>query len=199
MKKIIPGALIFLLSMTVANAQSVHAVTFLQKNLSAGAKITLGGQKYAMVFVPVADFGSSNRYAVGFLTPEEGDPSAIFAYLETEHTNETLSNPVTISGFPGVIQVFDHRTYSITTNFLTTKNELDVVAGATSLVRVKIGATMLNFFVSIPTEQQTATPLADANQYSAVGKADWSKYIDPLTQITAVDNYIDYIRIIKIN
>jgi len=199
MSKLVSSALVLFLSATAANAQSVHAVTFQQKILSAGAQILLDGQKYAMVFVPVADFGSANRYVVGFLTPVEGDPGAIFAYLNTDHSNETIANPVTISGFPGQISVADGRTYSVSQSFITQKNELEVTADASAFVRVKVGATMLNFFVNFPKLQQAATPLADSNQYSALGQAQWGKYIDPIAQVTAVDNYIDYIRIIKVN
>jgi hypothetical protein len=195
------GFVAMLLGATTANAQSVHSISYSAKRVSPGTIVSLGGRDFVLVRLPMADFGSTDRYIVEFLadvvTP--GAPPTFFANLQTEHSNETLLNPILIDGFPANVQVGDSREYQFGTSFTLPGTSLTVDALVIGIARVKVGGTMITFFGSFATEQQAETAALPNAQYSGSPVAAWNNYVDPISQVATLDNWVDYIRILKIN
>lgn len=204
MKTVISSGLaMLLLAAGTAHAQAIHTVSFVHKAVDPGTVRTIGGKDFVLVRLPMADFGSADRYIVEFMAEiyDPGPPPSFLANLETEHSNETLVDPVLIDGFPANIRVSDSREYRFGTSFNFPGNSLTVNALVFGIVRVKVGGTMITFQQPFFVEQQAETAAAPSAPYSGSpsGIAKWSSYVDPTAQVTALDDWIDYIRILKVN
>jgi hypothetical protein len=108
-------------------------------------------------------------------------------------------NPVLISGFPAQVEVIDSRSYRLGSNLVSGNNELTVDGSAALVLQVKVGDALLSFFEGFTAPQQNATVTAQVSPFSGSNIALWANYVDPITQVTALDDWIDYIRILKIN
>jgi hypothetical protein len=184
-------------------AQPPHAVTYSQVSVAPGTQVTINGEQYVAVQVPVRQFTVDSRYAVRFLEPVQPDGS-VFAFLSTQHSTDPLpSTNATIDGFPALIQVNDGRTYAIvtTTDPITFENTnvLRVSGTATVTVQVKLGDTLLSGFESLSKIDHEAD--LGPNEYRGTAQAAYGKYTDPLSLlgVNGLDKWVDYIRIIPLN
>ena len=186
-----------------AAAHAQHSLTYSQISVAPGAVVTISGQQFVAVQVPMRQFTADSRYAVRFLTPR-GDDGEVFAILTTQHSSAALSSPnATIDGFPALIQVNDGRNYAITTeiDFVTfeTTNVFRAVGTASTIVQVKVGDTLVSFYDSLENTDHEVD--LGQNEYRATSQAAYGKYTDPLALLgpQGLDKWIDYIRIIPLN
>lgn len=198
MKKLLSiGVATWLLAAGVANAQSVHSVSYSARTAALGTAVNLGGRDYVLVRLPLKDFGSTDRYIVEFLAGAFPPSANLVGVLTTEHSNETLTNTISISGFPASVQVGDGRFHSILGD--SGDNSASALAAAFGSVRIKVGATLITFAPGSSVVQQAPTATLPTAPYSGSANAPWGNYVDPLAQVTAIDNWIDYIRIVRVN
>lgn len=190
-----------LLAAGAANAQSVHGVTYSPRSVALGTQVSLGGKTFVLVRLPMKDFGGTNRYIVEFLAEVTDVATTTFAGdLLTEHSNETLTGTTLIGGFPANALVSDSRTYTFSTQFPPgTGNALKVDVQVSCVVQVKVGDTMAGLFADFSGVQQDTTPALVTAPFSGSANAAWGNYVDPVALVTACDNWIDYIRIVRIN
>jgi hypothetical protein len=204
MKTIQLGSLVTLVLLCgAAYAVPPHSLTYSQVSVAPGTQVTIGGEQFIAVQVPMRQFTVDSHYAVRFLTPM-GQDGSVFAFLTTTHSTDPLpSTNATIDGFPALIQVIDGRTYSISTeldpNTFEPTNMFRAVAGATVTVQIKVGDTLLSFFDGLnKTDHEVDLGL---NEYRATGQAAYGKYLDPVALMGAqgLDKWVDYIRVIPLN
>jgi len=194
--KLIAGLFLMLIG-TVAEAQNVHPVTWVRKAVAPGTVVTLGTQKFVLVRMPMKEFSNTNRYVVEYLAPvvSLGPPISATTDLETTHSNETLTDPVTVSGYPAVITVYDGRSYSYNAN-LGFDDGLSVDASVWGTVTLKVGDTLLELSTGFTGNQQPLTTVPVDFTPSVQAKWNW---VDPTSLVTLFDNWIDYIRVLKVN
>ena len=183
----------------IAHAAPIHTVTWKAKNVDPGTEVTLGGQSLVLVRMPLQPFSGSQRYAVSFLAPVDQFFGGLSATLTTQHSKDPLEDPIEIDGFDATVIVSDGRNYTLgptpTPPFDTTS--FSVTAHANCTVQVKVGAeTILSFFQFFTTEQQPPTEIGETPD--ALPLADWEAYRHPNALIQACDDWIDYIRIKKV-
>jgi hypothetical protein len=195
------AAATLLLAAGVANAQSVHGVTYTARTAALGTQVSLGGKTFVLVRLPMKDFGSANRYIVEFLAEVTDVATTTFAGdLFTEHSDQTLTSTTLIGGFPASALVSDSRTYTFSTQFFpATGNALKVDVQVNCVVQVKVGDTLAGLFADFSSVQQDTTPALVTAPFSGSANAAWGNYVDPITLVTACDNWIDYIRIVQVN
>jgi hypothetical protein len=193
--------IVFLLLALVSGAVSaanVHNITWVRKAVSPGTVVTLGGQDFVLVRMPMKEFSNNNRYVVEYLAPvvDPGPPPAVLTEISTLHSNETITDPVTVSGYPAQIEVTDGRSYQYHAN-IGFEDGLQVDAQVYGIVTIKVGDTLMTLSTLFSAVQQTLT--AVATDFSASPYAQWGNYTDPTVLVTSFDNWLDYVRIIKLN
>jgi hypothetical protein len=191
------GLLLVLMSGTAA-AANVHNVTWVRKSVVPGTVVKIGGRDFVLVRLPMKEFTNGNRYIVEYLTDvyDLGPPIVAQASISTSHSDDTIANPVTVSGYPASIYVYDGRTYSYSAN-TGFDDGLEVDAYVSGGVTLKVGDTLLSLseFFSAVQQPVTAIPVP----FSSASWATWGTYTDPTPLVTNLDNWIDYIRVLKIN
>jgi hypothetical protein len=175
-----------------AQAASPHTLTWTPQSGNPGKVVTLAGQTFVLIRMPVRDFGSARRYAVSFLAPRTG--ILVQAPLTTVHSKEALTDPILIEGFDATVTVTDGRSYNILSNFSSPGDyTFTVTAHASCTVQIKVGQTLITLIGHIPVVQQPGTNIGDTP--NAVPHADWADYVHPSAQLTACDKWLDYVRI----
>jgi hypothetical protein len=193
--KIVVALVVLALSMGFAGrapAAPPHTISWTARSAAPGAVVTLGGQQFVLARIPVRDLGGSRRFSVSFLTPKTGAVSP--AILTTVHNRDPLNNPIEIDGFDASVTITDGRTYSILNNFVSPGDyTFTVAAHASCSVSLKLGQTLLTLIGHIQVVQQDATDIG--NKPNAVPHAEWTDWVHPTAQVTACNNWIDYIRV----
>jgi hypothetical protein len=175
-----------------AIAAPVHTVTWTPQNVAPGTEVTIAGQRFVLVRVPVQNLGNTARYAVSFLAPII--QGALLATLTTQHSTDPIEDTIQIDGFAAAVTVSDGREYAIAPNFPNLdKYDFTVTAQAICVVLVKVGPTLLSFFTLFQTEQQASTDIGETP--NAQPFAEWDAYVHPSAQVKGCDRWIDYIRI----
>ena len=183
----------FLIYLESVHAAPVHTVTWTLVNASPGTEVTLAGQTFVLVRVPVRPLIGNQHYAVSFLAPvfPQVGPNAT---LTTFHSTDPLEDPFQIDGFNATATVLDGRSYLISPSIANPDtSSFSVLAQTTCTVQVKVGSTILSFFHVFTTPQQRPTVLGET--LNALPVADWDAYVHPSAQVRACDEWIDYIRI----
>ena len=179
-----------------AQAAPPHTITWTPRSAAPGAIVTLGGQQFVLVRLPVRDLGGSRRFSVSFLAARNG--SVVAAPLVTLHSREPLGDPIEIDGFDATVSVTDGRTYNLLTNFTSPGDyTFSVNAHASCTVNIKAGQTLITLIGFISVVQQPAENIGSTP--NAVPHADWAAFVHPGPQITACNNWIDYVRIQELN
>jgi hypothetical protein len=182
-----------------ATAADVHGVTWVRKAVAPGTVVSIGGKDFVLVRLPMKEFSNGNRYVVEYLADviDPGPPVSFFSDISTVHSNDTILNPVTVSGYPASLNVQDGRSYSYTDG-TGLDDGLTVDSLAYGNVTMKVGDVMLSFgtFFTVPQQTLTAVP---TGTYASSSYAKWNQYVDPTSLVTQFDNWIDYIRVLKIN
>ena len=167
-----------------------------------------GGQSPSALFhkrpISLTTIGSFRANSSAIVGPERtarridpGPPVSFFSDISTVHSNDTILNPVTVSGYPASLNVQDGRSYSYTDG-TGLDDGLTVDSLAYGNVTMKVGDVMLSFgtFFTVPQQTLTAVP---TGTYASSSYAKWNQYVDPTSLVTQFDNWIDYIRVLKIN
>lgn len=188
--------LLIFLTGTTALAQ-VHNFTWQERIAPPGTQRTFADQLMVLTKLPLKEFQGGNRYAVFCMAPvlNPGPPVTWISNIFTTHTDETIPNPVFISGFPAHIEVIDGRNYALNGN-VGFEDGLSVDGTLIVAVNIKIGDTLLTISYAFATNQQDATAVPG---FAATSQAEWSNYIDNPGMRTAADKVIDWIRIIPLN
>lgn len=194
-------ALIFgVFSISSALAQE-HTLTYTKKFKPVGASFNIAGEPYQMVRIPVRDIGTGNKYSIDFAAPST---SGIFTAgtVITSHRSLGVDFPepnTTIGAFPAWVRVDDGIAYTLTADGIGGHNFL--VTGSVSVsVAIDIGETtvqLINTFEmrNKATGEPPLTSVATGASLNAVPFATWAQYTDPNSLITALDKWIDYIRV----
>lgn len=183
----------------VASAADVHGVTWVQKSVAPGTIVAIGNQNYVLVRLPLKEFTNGNRYVVEYLADvaELGPPVVFFSDVSTIHSNDTLPNPTTVSGYPAILSAQDARNYSYFGGTVF-QDGLTVEASLYGSVTIKVGDTMLNLGTYFTANQQELTAIPEG-MFSASPYAKWNQYVDPTSLVANFDSWVDYIRVLKIN
>jgi hypothetical protein len=175
-----------------AYAAPVHTVTWEPKNASPGTEVTLGGESFVLVRVPLRTFGDNQDYTVRFLAPVF--QRVLFATLTTEHNADPLEDPIELDGFDVTAVVSDGRNYTIEPSLTSpARRNFTVTAQTFCTVQIKVGVTRLTLGHFFTTNQQQETDIGRTED--AVPFAQWDDYVHPTAQVRACDRWIDYIRI----
>jgi hypothetical protein len=174
-----------------ADAVPAHTITWVQQNAAVGAKVTIAGQPFTLVRVPVRDLGGSARFHVKFLAP--GAPATLVGVLSTVHSKDPLTNPIQIDGFDANVLVIDGRSYTIFPNFVSPGDyTFNVTASASCIANIKVGQTLITLTAQLTTVQQPDTTIPDPD---AVPAAEWLDYVHPTVQVNGCNKWVDYISI----
>jgi hypothetical protein len=182
-----------------ASAANVHNVTWVRKAVAPGTIVSIGGQNFVLVRLPLKEFTNGNRYIVEYLEEAQdlGPPVTFNAQVSATHSTDALVNPVTVSGYPANIAVQDLRQYNYAdgTGF---QDGLEVDAWLFASVTLKVGDTALALGTFFSTTQQNLTSVP-SGIFSSSSYANWNQYTDPTALVTHFDNWLDYVRVLKIN
>lgn len=181
----------------VAGAANVHNVTWVRKAVAPGTEVTLGGQTFVLVRLPMKEFTNNNRYVVEYLVPEflPSPPIVASTQLSTVHSDIQLTDTVDVSGYPANISVVDGRSYDYNAN-LGFDDGLKVEASVVGTVTIKVGDTVLSLSAFFTAEQQALT--AVPSPFAASSWATW-QYPDPTTLVASFDNWVDFVRVLRVN
>jgi hypothetical protein len=194
--------LVLMLGLAVAGTGTAladaHTVTFGAKAAGLGATITLAGQDFVMVRIPFRTFSGEKYYIFAPAPVEEIFGGGIT--IITSHDTKAFSPNININNVPARVSVQDTRSYSLTGD-IGTDAQFTVQAGATISITLKIGSTLVSLgttvgkppgFASFETQEEVGAAT------NIVPFAAFATYTDPLQQVKAVNDYIDYIRIVAI-
>lgn len=181
-----------------------HSITYAKKAEEPGKVLTINGNKFVIVRLPVRAF-SGDKYAITFPAPlAEGDQFT-YAILPTYHGTDGFTQNLTIDGYPAQVEVSDSRVYQLTQDFLEPGTNLFTVsAQATATVTINLGGTVLLLGESVNTkdpigggELETEVGIGNSFNAASAAESEWWKYTDPTTQVNTLDYWVDYIRIYK--
>ena len=175
-----------------------HAISYGAKAAALGATVTLAGQEFVMVRIPFRTFTGEKYYIFAPAPVEElfgGSISVI-----TSHDTRAFSPNININNVPARVSVSDTRSYSLSGDIGTDATFL-VQAAASVSITLKIGQTLVSLAASVGkppgfTSFETNEEVGAA--YNIVPFAAFASYTDPLQQVKAVNDYIDYIRIVAL-
>ena len=196
MKRLVTVAIVALslgLAGTVGAVQP-HTITWIPKNAAPGQVVTIAGQQFVLVRFPIRDLASTRRFQVSYLATKNGT-AIVPAILTTVHSKDPIVNSIEIDGFDASVFVSDGRTYSLLSNFLTPADDytFSVNATASCSVSVKLGETLVTLIGHFSVVQHVAENIGTTP--NAVPFANWADYVHPNPQITACNNWLDYVRI----
>jgi hypothetical protein len=179
-----------------AAAAPIHPMTWVPRSAAPGDTVTIAGQPFELVRLPLRDLGGSNRYFVSFLRLVTEGFFTAFVVLTTTHSNDPIENPIQIDGFDATVEVTDRRSYNL--NSPDGGNHSFVVfVHVDCVVKVKIGQTLALISTSFFAEQQPVTDIGTIP--NAVPFAQWGDYLHPTTLVNGCDRWLDYIRIRPVN
>jgi hypothetical protein len=184
-----------------AMAAPPHSISWTKQSAAIGTVITIAGQEFVIARIPVRDF-NGDKYAITLPVPSQFG-QITFGIVSVAHITDPIVGNVTIDGYPAVVTVSDSRTFTITPDYLDPpNNRLGVTSDASVSVQIKLGAGIVilgqNFEGRDPLTLTTPeTDVSIGASVNAAPAAEWWKYTDPLTLITALDRWIDYVRVYK--
>jgi hypothetical protein len=171
-----------------------HTMTYVERVEPLGTQVTLGGDTFDLVRIPVRLY-SGARYA--FIVPAiRFDPDFGSVALEAHHSNEPFTSNITIDSFPARATVEEVVNYTMSGDF-GTSGALDVGTYVGLTVTIKLGNTLVSYFVPLDRYAvQTSTEVGATHNF--VPYAEWAKYRDPIDLVKALNNLLDYIRVIPL-
>ena len=175
-----------------------HGVTWAGRVAALGATITLAGQDFVMVRIPFRTFTGENYYI--FAPAPVEDPFGGVLGITTIHETKPFSPNITINNVPARVNVQDTRSYTVSGD-IGTDAQFVVQAAASVSVTLKIGDTLVLLGTSVgkpPGFASFETQEDVGNATNLVPFAAFATYTDPVQQVKAVNDYIDYIRIVLI-
>ena len=175
-----------------------HTVKFVAKAAALGQTITLAGQPFVMVRIPFRTF-TGEKYYIFVPAPVDAVLGGAVSII-TSHDTRAFTSNITINNIPGRVSVQDTRSYTLAGDIGTEAN-FTVQAAASVSLTFKIGQTLVSLGTSVSkppgfTSFETNEPVGAA--YNIVPFAAFATYTDPVQQLQAVNDYIDYIRIVAI-
>lgn len=191
-----------------------HNVAYSQKSALPGTQFTLGGTTFDIVRVPIRLF-SGESYAL-IVPASRSDPEFSHLNLQVQHSSDPFVSNVTISSFPAHVAVTDGRFYSLTGNVGGTAAasavdssggvQADLVIGGTTFnvgtyvsmtVTIKLGSTRVRYSIQLDRDL-LQTNVGVGSAYNIVPFAEWAKYKDPTDLVKALNDLVDYIRVIPL-
>jgi hypothetical protein len=175
-----------------------HVLTYTRIVRPVDSTITILGDSYKMVRIPVRDMVTGSKYSVIFPAQDEGG-SFLVAFVIASHEPDGFVANMTIDGFPAQVQIFDTLNYVMTTSIFEGGNDFTVTGSATINVSIDLGETIMSISNSITAKDAVGDPfLTNVNigdSANAVPYAQWGKYLDQTNLVTGLDHWIDNIRI----
>ena len=194
--------LALMLGLAVAGPGTVfadgHTITYGAKASTFGQTITLAGQDFVIVRIPFSTFTGEKFYIQA--------PAPVDALLggslsvQTTHETKALTPNININNVPARVAVTDSRTYTVSGD-IGTDAQFTTTAGATVAISFKKGSTLVTLFASVgkPPGFTSFETQKDVNaSTNLVPSASFATWTDPLQQVKAINDYIDYIRIVAI-
>jgi len=175
-----------------------HVITYVAKASTFGQTITLQGQEFVIVRIPFSTFTGEKFYIQA--------PAPIDSFIggslsvQTFHETKALTTNININNVPARVAVTDSRTYAVTGD-IGTDAQFTTTAGASVTISFKKGSTLVTLFASVnkPPGFGSSETQKDVNAATnLVPSASFATWTDPVNQVKAVNDYIDYIRIVAI-
>jgi hypothetical protein len=187
----------------VVAAAPPHTITYTKKSAAPGTTIVVSGVEYTIVRLPLEDFNGT-KYAITF--PAESDSGVILGEnVTTTHNTDPIGANTLVDGFPALVTVSDSRSYSLATDFFSGNNTFEAQGMAIGIARIQVGSMVIDLSAAFFTPDPLSNPLAPpetqvdiGTSYNAVSAAEWWKWTDPVTQVNALDNLIDFVRIVAL-
>jgi hypothetical protein len=178
-----------------------HTVSYVKRSGALGDTVTVGGQDYVLVRIPVKTF-TGVLYGITIPCPVVG-PGFGGCNVSTVHVgaNDPFTQNITIDGFPANVSVQDFRHYSLDGQ-IGTDSTFQVFSGASGSLTIKLGTTLVLFseqFIRQFTPgniYETDVDVGDATNIRPF--AQFGNYRDPLPEVSSVNIIIDYIRILPL-
>ena len=190
-----------------------HKISYVQNVQPLGTQITLGGTTFDLIRVPVRLL-SGEQYSL-VVPAARFDPDYGSVNIQAMHAKGTFVSNATIDTYPAHVALTDQRYYTLTGNVggdavaraanPAAGSEAIIIGGTTfnvgtgvgMTVTIKIGTTLVKYEVELNRDYlQTNVDVGDA--YNIVPFAEWGKYRDPLDLVKALNDLLDYIRVIPL-
>ena len=172
---------------------SFPSISFEQKTSSVGDLLTIGGQDYRVILVGIKEFGSGDSYSIKY-PALVSESSEIQSSLSAHYiTGETKCQNDTISGFPARTFVSASQFYNIRNGGVQSSSGELRISQQTEIV---VGQTSVSLFRSIAGASSSSLVLTNDFDFTDDLVGDISE-VDTLVQ--AMDDFIDYIEITRVN
>jgi hypothetical protein len=190
-----------------------HTVTYVRRTQPLGTQVTLGGTTFDLIRVPVRLL-SGEQYSL-IVPAARFDPDFGSVNIQALHATGSFVANATVDTYPAHVAVTDRRYYTLTGNVggAGVARTADSAAGAEAIiiggttfnvgtgvamtVTIKIGTTLVRYAVELNRDLlQTNVDVGPA--YNIVPYAEWGKYRDPLDLVKALNDLLDYIRVIPL-
>jgi len=175
-----------------------HTVTYGAKAAAVGATITLAEQEFVMVRIPFRTF-TGEKFYIFAPAPVEAPFGGALSII-TSHDTRAFAPNININNVPARVSVQDTRSYTVSGD-IGTDAQFIVQAAASISITLKIGDTLVSLGTSVGKPPGFASFETQADVGAAtnlVPFASFATYTDPIQQVKAVNDYIDYIRIVAI-
>jgi hypothetical protein len=171
-----------------------HTMTYVEQVAPLGTELTFGGETFDLVRIPVRLY-TGERYAL-IVPAQRFDPDFGSVALDAHHSSEPFVANITIDSFPARADVQEVVHYTMNGDFGTSA-ALEVGTNVGLTITIKLGTTLVSYFVPLGRYAvQTSTEVGTT--YNFVPYAEWAKYRDPVDLVKAVNNLLDYIRVIPL-
>ena len=175
---------------------AVHNLSYAKKSPALGTEFVLGGQTYVLVRIPIELF-SGEKYSI--IIPFERDsfdPSDGTVNLTTEHSTDAFGADLTIDSYPARLSVDDYRNETVSGDY-GVSSRFTVSLQVNLTITIKVGTTLVTaqYFMDRGGYETNANLGASFN---AQPYAQWAKYTDPTGIVAAMDELIDYVRVVPL-
>src|SRR5262245_59172098 len=169
-----------------------HTMTYVELVKPLGTQVTLGGTTFDLIRIPVRLY-SGERYAL-IVPATRYDPDFGIVGLNAYHSDEPFTSNITIDSFPARADVQELVHYIASGDFGTSAT-LEVATFVDLTLTIKLGTTLVRY-EAVLDRYQTNRPVGAT--YNFVPRAEWAKYQDPLDLLKALNDLLDYIRVIPL-
>jgi hypothetical protein len=170
-----------------------HSITYSRKVAGVGDRITFRGWDYVIVRIPFRLF-TGERYYIQLPVLTEG----FGPYIDFDTTHDDVFTPNgTIDTLPARIRVRDSRNYQFYGTTGVPDHSFSVRRFVHADLTIKVGTNTL-VHVGVAFNRYETDVVVDAPPFNVVPYAEWGKYTDPVQDIAALNDWIDYIRIVAI-
>jgi autotransporter translocation and assembly factor TamB len=175
---------------------AVHNLSYAKKAPPLGTELTLAGKTYVLVRIPIELFTGEKYSLIMPFERYRDDPTDGTLNLTTEHSIDAFDANLAVDSYPARVLVDDLRNSTVSGDY-GVSSSFTVSTQVTLTVTIKVGTTLVSVQYSMDRGGYD-TDATLGTSFNAQPSAEWGKYTDPTGIVTAMDDLIDYVRVVPL-